>query len=99
VLDVAAGRFVLDAPAGVTGIDDLAFDAAAGLAFLSGGGNRAVAVFAAPAQAGSAAFTRVGVVAPSGKNSILDREARLYYTTVPHDAATGKAAFVAVYKY
>jgi len=100
VLDVAAGAFVFTGAAGVAGIDDLNYDAAAGLVFLSGGAGKhaGISVFSVPAP-GSTAFKRVGVVTPAGKNAIIDAAARKLYTTVPHNATSGKAAYVQVFSY
>lgn len=90
VLDVSAagkGRVVYTHEV-ADDADDLHWDAAAGMVYVSGGGNKtsagAIACFFRNASTGDFAF--LGSVGPAGKNSEYSADKRTIWTTVPATA-------------
>ena len=83
-------------------LDDMWFDAAAGLLFASGGGagpgDGSVAAWTTPVGPGNTTYSYAGTVSPGGKNSFVDVRNRRLYVTVPATLAS-EPATIQVYAY
>ena len=100
VLDLGAGCAQVFSGPAPSGLDDMWYDEAAQLLFLSGGGTHldgAVAVYSTPSGPGGG-YTYLGQNTPAGKNSMVDMKTRMLYSIVPATSPSAPA-FIQVYKY